>query len=263
MKEKRFQYNDIELNVVEGPKHGLPILLLHGATKNWQVFNPVVNELSQYLHVMAIDFRGHGKSKHVPGAYKLQDYLLDTKCFINEYIKQPTIILGHSLGGMIGLMTAAHYPSLVRALIMLDAPLTTASLKRLITEQGEFANQLIQWLKVSRLLNISAFNNIHMPESLAQCDPDMLHAMINDFEATFHQYSIDELFPKIKCPLLIIRGNPQIGSLVNDSEVKQIKAFISDFTDIKLPYAGHSPINHDKRAVLQAISTFLNRHFKM
>ncbi|STX52654.1 hydrolase [Legionella busanensis] len=263
MKEQRFQYKDIELNVMEGPKHGLPILLLHGATKNWQVFKPIIEELVHYLYVLAIDFRGHGKSKHVPGAYKLQDYLLDTHCFIKEYIKEPSIILGHSLGGMIGLMTAAHYPKLVRALIMLDAPLTTAALKRLITEQGEFANHLIQWLKVSRLLNISSFNNIHIPESLAQCDPDMLHAMINDFEATFHQYSIDELFPKIKCPLLIIRGNPKIGSLVEDHEVMQVKALLSDFTDIKLPYAGHSPINHDKRAVLKAINVFLRQYFKI
>ncbi|WP_419419487.1 alpha/beta fold hydrolase [Legionella sp. D16C41] len=259
MKENRFHYGDVELNVMEGPKRGAPILLLHGATKNWQAFLPLIDELSYYLHVLAIDFRGHGKSKHMPGAYKLKDYLADTHCFIHDYIKQPTIILGHSLGGMIGLMTAAYYPKLVRALIMIDAPLTTAALQKLITEQGEFANHLIQWLKVSRLINIP-FSNIPIPDSLSQCDPDMLHAMINDFDATFHQYSIDELFPKIKCPLLVIRGNPAIGSLVKDSEIEQVKKHVPNLTELKLPYVGHSPMGQERRAILSAIGDFLGKN---
>ncbi|STX29978.1 hydrolase [Legionella beliardensis] len=259
MKENRFHCESAELNFIEGPPNGLPILLLHGATKNWQSFSPLINDLMAYLHVLAIDFRGHGKSKHMAGAYKLQDYLMDTQCFIMEYIKQPTIILGHSLGGMIGLMAAAKYPQLVSSLIIIDAPLTTASLRKLAQEQGAFANQLIQWLKISKFLNVTSFNNGAIPESLSQCDPDMLHAIINDFEATFHQYSIEELFPKIKCPILLIRGNTIRGSLVNDAEVEQVKTLLPKLKDIKLPHAGHSPIRQDKQLILKEIRAFLKK----
>lgn len=257
MNENIFHFNTMELNYMEGPNNGAPILLLHGATKRWQSFSPIISDLANYLHVYAIDFRGHGKSKPTPGAYRLQDYLNDCYFFIKEKIRQPTIILGHSLGGMIAIMLAANHPELVRSLVVIDAPLTMTSLRELAFAQGELANHLIQWLRINKIFNSSWLHKNFIPESLSQCDPDMLVAIINEFETTFHQYEIEELFPKIKCPTLLIRGSSERGSLIRDSDIKKILELLPSLSHIKIPHVGHSPIREDKKSVLKAVEKFI------
>nr|HAT8714249.1 alpha/beta fold hydrolase [Legionella jordanis] len=259
MKENTFHFNDLMLNYIEGPRNGPPILLLHGATKRWQSFMPIIEELSQYLHVYAMDFRGHGKSKHTPGAYRLQDYLTDCYSFIKECIQEPAIVLGHSLGGMIAIMLAAHHPQWLQSLVVIDSPLTITSLRNLAVSQAELANRLIQWLRISKLFNLPGLNNHFIPESLSQCDPDMLAAIINEFETTFHSYEVEDLFPKIKCPTLLIRGNSERGSLIRDEDLTKVLQWLPGCNHIKIPHVGHSPIREDRRAVLSVLESFLKQ----
>lgn len=253
MRENLFESNAVTLNYMEYPNRNPPILLLHGATSRWQSFLPVIPELTHHFHVYALDFRGHGQSQRMGGAYTLSDYLNDVYVFINECIKEPVIIMGHSLGGMIGIMLAAKHPELVKNLIMIDTPLTLKPLHRLASAQVEQANLLIQSLRFSHF-----FPGLPMPEGLRQCDPEMLFAMINQFDKTFDQYKEHELFPKITCPALLIRGGLEHGSLVTDSDLDGALKLLPDLAHVHLPHVGHSPIRQDNEAVLNVLEGFLN-----
>lgn len=173
MKENTCKCNGVILNYMEYSKHQEPILLLHGATNRWQSFMPIIPDLAQTFHVYAMDFRGHGMSQRAE-SYTLEDYLYDTYIYIQTCIKQPVTIIGHSLGGMVGVLLAATYPELVKRLIIIDAPLTLQSLKRLSSGPVEHANWLIQGLRYSQLVP-----GLPIPEGLRQCDPEMLLAIVN------------------------------------------------------------------------------------
>lgn len=112
-KEKIFVSSHIELNYVKGPNSGSPLLLLYGGVSRWQSFATVIPELAGNWHVFALDLRGHGKSSHTPEQYKIQDFILDIKSFIENCIKEPTIIFSHSLGGMVAIMVSVKYPNAV------------------------------------------------------------------------------------------------------------------------------------------------------
>src|SRR5437879_6888019 len=57
--------------------------------------------LADDWHVYAPDFRGHGKSGRVPGAYKLADYVRDTAAFLAGVLGEPAVenLLWHRLAG--------------------------------------------------------------------------------------------------------------------------------------------------------------------
>ena len=64
------------------------------------------------------------RSGRVPGHYRLHDYADDVSAFIVRTVGGPATIYGHSLGGIVALLVAAHAPELVRAVVVGDAPLT-------------------------------------------------------------------------------------------------------------------------------------------
>lgn len=251
MKENTSKCNGVNLNYMESTRNQEPILLLHGATNRWQSFMPIIPDLVKTFKVYALDFRGHGLSQRAE-RYTLDDYLQDTYAFIHTCIKKPVTLVGHSLGGMVSFLLAAAYPELVKNLIVIDAPLTLDSLKRLSSGPVEHANWLIHGLRYSQLVP-----GLPLPEGLRLCDPEMLLAMVNRFEDTFKLYKERVVFPKISCPSLLIRGSRELGSLITETELKSTLKLMPQLRDVKIAHAGHSPLRQDKEQVLLAINEFL------
>src|SRR5690349_431005 len=122
--EQQFQTGDMAINYADDPTASAPLVLLHGLALRWQDLWPLVLPLSAEWHLYAPDFRGHGKSGRAaaPTDYHYTDYVKDTVAFLREVVKEPAVLVGHSLGALIALGTAAAAPESVRALILLDPP---------------------------------------------------------------------------------------------------------------------------------------------
>jgi pimeloyl-ACP methyl ester carboxylesterase len=119
---------DLDLHYAEAAGPGKPLLLLHGITGSAETYEPLMPELAQSAHVYALDFRGHGLSDRAPdgAAYTVPDYSGDVQNFLRTVVKEPVLLAGHSLGGLVGSWTAAHAPELVRGLFLEDPPLYMA-----------------------------------------------------------------------------------------------------------------------------------------
>ena len=134
----------VVLNYAEGPPNGPAYVLLHAGAARWQYGQALLEALVDSWHVYAPDFRGHGKSGRVPGAYRLQDYVDDTAAFLASVVREPAIVYGHSLGGEVAVMLAAQHSDLVRALIVGDAPLSKQrhATERQLAQAFRFAEQI-------------------------------------------------------------------------------------------------------------------------
>jgi pimeloyl-ACP methyl ester carboxylesterase len=133
--ERAFDTGEVSLNYAEGPPNGPPLVLLHGLGRRWQVFLPLIPALSMRWHIIAPDFRGHGKSGRVVRGYHGVQYAEDVARLLRERVQQPAVIFGHSLGGMIGMWVASHHPELVRALILGDNMIMTQPGRPLLHER--------------------------------------------------------------------------------------------------------------------------------
>lgn len=111
------------INYAEGPDNGKKaLLLIHGQTGAWQDYTTVLPELSKNYHVYALDCYGHGKSCHNPEKYNIKSIGDDVIYFINNTVKEDTVISGHSSGGLIASYIAAYGGDKVVGAVLEDPP---------------------------------------------------------------------------------------------------------------------------------------------
>jgi pimeloyl-ACP methyl ester carboxylesterase len=99
------------------------ILLVHGGSAHAHWWDFVAPRLTPYGRILALDFRGHGRSQWAnPPRYGLEVYLEDLVGFISQYIHAPVVLIGHSMGGHVAQLLAQDRPDLLEALIAIDSP---------------------------------------------------------------------------------------------------------------------------------------------
>lgn len=114
----------LALHVRQRPSAGGPaVLFLHGWLDHSHSFDAVVEHLPEDWRLVLLDFRGMGRSAHLPrGAqYHFSDYLLDVEATLNGLGLAEAHIVGHSLGGIVGTAYAAARPQRVRSLMLIES----------------------------------------------------------------------------------------------------------------------------------------------
>ncbi len=120
MEEHIFDSGTVAINYAEGPPNGLPLVLLHGGGASWHSLLTVIPDFIHTWHIYAPDFRGHGRSGRVPGAYRWVDYVQDTTAFLRHHFSEPAILWGQSFGATVAVGVAAQAPDTVRAIVLED-----------------------------------------------------------------------------------------------------------------------------------------------
>ncbi len=279
--EKSFDTGEVVLNYAEGPDNGPPILFIHGITGNWRGFLPIMPSITMRWHVYAVDLRGHGKSGHKTGHYTLLDYSRDLRTFIRNVINRPTILFGHSLGGILATMLTADNPE-IKAVVIGDAPpnydgsLRDDMIMRMsywrqakeTAEKGDTVSDILRLLGEKKLMwgDVAIEDPIFLLNTAtnwSRMDPDILTNMIeckkepSKFVEMVEGYDTDKLFPRLRCPVLLLRGNPELGGTIKDEEVEKIEELVPDLTYVYLHVNGHALFPVGAEPVLSSVTIFL------
>ncbi|MGD6831661.1 alpha/beta fold hydrolase [Sutcliffiella halmapala] len=107
-------HKDISLNY-EDKGVGKPVVLLHGFCGTHVYWKYIMEELSSYYRVIAIDLRGHGKSAVSEEPFSIDDMAQDIDHLLKQLEIEKATILGHSLGGYVTLALAENSPRMVEA----------------------------------------------------------------------------------------------------------------------------------------------------
>lgn len=114
-----------------------PMIFVHGWCCDRSYFAPQVGHFSASHAVAAVDLRGHGESSAPdpgPGAYDIAMLADDVLAVAAAARLRQPVLVGHSLGALIGLACAAR-PGTIRALVMVDpAPITNEPAKAYFRE---------------------------------------------------------------------------------------------------------------------------------
>ncbi|MET4097988.1 lipase [Agrococcus sp. UYP10] len=97
---------------------GTPVVAIHGITANHRSFAHVAARLS--APVLAMDLRGRGGSRALPGPYGLEQHAEDVAAAIAAAGFARAIVVGHSMGAYVAVRLAAAHPELVEALVLID-----------------------------------------------------------------------------------------------------------------------------------------------
>ncbi len=105
-----------------------PLLIaLHGWLDNSMSFAPLAPYLADFS-LLALDLPGHGHSEHIGkgGTYPFLDGVVLIHEFLDQHIKRPYYLLGHSLGACMATLVASLKPTNLKSLLLIDGllPLT-------------------------------------------------------------------------------------------------------------------------------------------
>jgi pimeloyl-ACP methyl ester carboxylesterase len=112
----------VELHVVErgAGAPGPLVVLVHGSLDRCAAFARVVaNEPLRGRHTIRYDRRGYGKSVDVGPPAGLEDHVDDLLAIVDG---RPTVLFGHSFGGLVALVAATRAPGVVRCVAAYEPP---------------------------------------------------------------------------------------------------------------------------------------------
>lgn len=249
------------LNLAVGPANGPPLLLLHGVSRRWQDFVPLFPFLTPRWQVLALDFRGHGKSERAPRQYHVVEFVRDAVAIVEHLVSEPAVIFGHSLGALVAAGTAAQVPQLVRSVILEDPP--SAELLRNIRGTPFFAQfsgmQLLAGDKADLSTLVQQLAAIPLPgpagttqrlgdsrdaaalrfsaRCLKELDPDVFTSLIAG--RWLDGYVVEKIMTGVTCPALILRGDESRGGMLTRTEAMRWTGAMRDGTLIDVPHVGH------------------------
>jgi pimeloyl-ACP methyl ester carboxylesterase/acyl carrier protein len=143
--ETMIQGRDLNLCLCSwGPETGEIVLCVHGILDSGAMWEPVALELAKTgYRVIAPDLAGHGRSEH-RNIYHFVDFIADLAAICHQLTNKPLILVGHSLGGVIGASYASIRPERVKKLVLVEPVLPNTEIDDTVSQ----LSQLIDYLAV-------------------------------------------------------------------------------------------------------------------
>lgn len=266
--EKQFNTPEITLNYAEGAANGAPMVLLHGTARWWHDWERMTPRLEQNWHVYAVDLRGHGSSGRGDNHYILTDYARDIIAFLRDVVKEPAVLAGSSLGGLVALVVAGQAPELVRALVPMDPPIGISSnidLKPDVKTRFVGQRDLIRATPtyeamLERMTEMrGARGSDGLNEMMARCmfsvDPGVYDACIDN--RLFDGLDRDALLDQISAPVLLFVADWQKAGAMRPEDVDLMRAHIRNLTVVEFPGADHMLLFGKADEIVDAINSTL------
>ena len=141
----------LRLNVCAwGDPEAPPLILLHGVRDHARSWDRVAESFADRYRVLAPDLRGHGDSEWARGGfYPSEAYVFDLAELVATLRLKRFDVVGHSLGGNVGLRYAGLFPEHVRRIVAIEG---LSHAPKLVAEQRAtpVEERLRRWIERSR-----------------------------------------------------------------------------------------------------------------
>jgi len=104
----------------EGPENAPALVLVHCLAGSMRWFDRLAPLLTNDWRVIRVDLLGHGGSPCPPDGYELENQARLVLGALDGLGVERAVIVGHSMGGAVGVALAEQRPELVRALVVMD-----------------------------------------------------------------------------------------------------------------------------------------------
>ncbi|QDU59854.1 Tropinesterase [Planctomycetes bacterium Pan216] len=260
--EQRVAVGDCEISVARTSGDAPPLVMLHGVTRCWQSFLPLIPALASRWRVHALDFRGHGASDRVPGGYRVVDYVPDVVSYLRESLDQPVVLYGHSLGAMVAAAVAAACRDRVRGLIMEDPPFDAmgsrigqsrphgffASLYPLAGSEATLREVAASLAEINlcdpgsdvsvRLGDVRSSTSLRLSAwGLSRLDPTVLDPIVQG--RWLDGLVWRSMLERVDCPTLLFQADPDAGGMLADDNRSDAEELIGDLSLVPFPESDH------------------------
>lgn len=273
--------DDITLHYVQWGEQGVPIVCIHGLTANAFCFQSYADELAPDHRVIAYDLRGRGDSDKLEEGYSIPIHAADLSALIDELGLERPILIGHSLGALIALYFAAHYPDKLSKLVLVDAgaPLPwrtpeeqpawlTASISRLGVPVASY-QEYSERLKMAPFLGPywNEYTDIYFEHDVyANSDGTVVSKAyregIIEEGQHFNEVQPEELWSQVRVPTLLLRAGQGLftdnDQLLSEQAAEEARQAIANCRFVNFPALNHYTILFGiERGPIEEIRTFV------
>lgn len=114
---KNILYKNINISFTDSGE-GTAIVLLHGFLENKKMWAEYVDLFSKKNRVITIDLLGHGDTDSLGYVHEMEENAHVVNAVLEHLKIEKTIVLGHSMGGYVGLAFAELYPEKILKLVL-------------------------------------------------------------------------------------------------------------------------------------------------
>lgn len=128
-----------------------PVMLVHGMWDHSRSWDAIARRLALRHHVIAPDLRGHGDSEWAGSdGYVLGAFVRDLADVMEAFDLRQFALVGHSLGGVLGLRLAAAYPERVAAFVGIEC-VTLPIQRDEMASPRPYPQRLRDWIELRRI----------------------------------------------------------------------------------------------------------------
>lgn len=269
LQERVFHAGRVAIHYGEGPDCGLPVVYLHGVGSVWRDWQDVMVRCAAHTHPMALDLRGCGKSSRTPGGYRFSEFARDVAEWVQDRLKEPAVLVGHSMGAAVALRAAVDCPDWVRALVLEDPPLYLAEFSESWVAAPYFP--LARRLALSGLseaeiaavfrteLGVGRVEADKLARSTVHIDPELLDRFLDrTIYADFDPRQVDAMLERISCPVLVLHGEFDRGSVLRPKDVERAAGFLKNAEFTRMAGLGHALHSEAPQLFSESVTRFLD-----
>ena len=263
-----------------GPESDAPLVLLHGWADSGETFQFMVDAFEEDRAIVALDWRGFGRSAWQGSPYWFPDYLADLDALLDVVSPEaPATLVGHSMGGNIASLYAGVRPERVDRLVNLEglglrrtAPAEAPDRYRRWLEQlrspPDFARfeTLERFAEVLRRKNprlsperaafVAAAWSRPLPEGGYVVCSDPAHKFV--YPVLYRREEVEACWRRVTAPVLLVFGECSEfrADLGADGSDDYFRDLLSNLTLATLPACGHMLHHDDPDALARIVEPF-------
>ena len=265
-----FQIDNKTVQVETGGKQHDPskptIALIHGAGMDHTVWSLQSRYFAHHGYsVLAIDLPGHGGSEgpHLSSIEEMADWI---GRLVQSLSPKPVGLIGHSMGALVALETAARQPDLVVALgligISVPMPVNADLLSKTQNDVPAAVKLIVTWAFGKR----AHIGGTQTPglwmlgggrQLLLKSSDGQLYA---DFRACNNYADGLQAAEQVKCPTLLLAGSDD--RMTPPSSVENLSQNIENSKFTIIPGAGHMTMIEEPDIILKTLSEFTSSHIR-
>ncbi len=251
MKKMHFTYRGVPVAYAREGGGDMPLLFIHGAGGESDLFQAQLSELGPRFGALAIDLPGHGESG-LPAGCGFDDYHAAAGALLDHLGIRSCVAAGHSMGGGVVFGLCGARPEAVAGAIFMAAgatmPVNPAILDLIRNDYFAFCGSAPPMCFSEG--DISPMSVVFR-ESLARCGADTAW---NDFSYCA-AFDYDTQARAMKIPALVISTGKD--RMVSMKRIASLAEAIPGAKLVQIPGQGHMPFCDYPDAVNRAIAEFM------
>jgi pimeloyl-ACP methyl ester carboxylesterase len=254
-------YKNTKISYTDEGK-GTAVVLLHGFLENKNMWKAFVPELSKKHRVITIDLLGHGETECLGYVHLMEDQADMLHALLTHLKIRKAVLIGHSMGGYVGLAFAELYPDYMKGLFLLNSTSRADSDERKVNRDRAIVcvkqdyNNFVR-MSISNLF--SEDNRDLLTKEIEKVKKEALKTPLQGIVASLEGMKIrkdrEVLLHFAPYPIQLVLGEKD-GVLVYEDNIDQIedtKVALTTFPD------GHMSHIENEKELIKVLLDFLKK----